>query len=120
VAIALAALSAIYVSPYGVLQALLLTAVVLAIGVQSIAGAEGQWRPETHPPVLRSRILHYARISKLNDGRRLQKSADNPFEGSLLGYPGWSHLTAKELKEFGRMIPEAGLTEVREPSNPSL
>ena len=106
IAVALAAVSAAYMSPYGVLQSALLTMVVLIIAVQGIASAEGEWHPEPHPPVLRSRILHYARISKVKDGKRLQRTADNPFEASLLGQPGWSQLSSKELKELERIVHE--------------
>jgi hypothetical protein len=104
IAFALAALSAAYASPYGALQSALLTVVLLVIAVQGLGSAEGEWRPEQHPPVVRSRILHYSRISKAKDSGHLQQTADNPFEASLLGHPDWSQFTKEKLDTLSRSI----------------
>lgn len=115
IALALAAISAVYASPYGVLQIALLTVVAMIVGVRGVSGVEGEWHPEQHPLVIRSRILHYARISKAKDGGHLQQTADNPFEASLLGYPKWSQFTMEELGTLSRSTFEQNQTQPVDP-----
>jgi hypothetical protein len=102
--LALAAVSAFYASPYGVLQIALLTVVASIIGIRGITSVEGEWHPQQNPPILRSRILHYVGISKVKVGSSLQQTAGNPFEASLLGHPKWSQFTTEELRNLSRSI----------------
>jgi hypothetical protein len=89
-----------------VVNVVLLTAVALALAVDSVRKVEGQWRLEEDQPILRSRLTHYARIARIEDNTRLIPTATNPFERELLSRKRWSGLSAGELRELGANVRE--------------
>jgi len=89
-----------------VLQLVALTALVAFVGVDSLLRADEPVDFEGLPPVRRSRITHYAQIASVGDSNRLIKTANNPFERALLHRPGWSRISAGELRNLAVRVPE--------------
>ena len=89
-----------------VLQIIALTALVAFVGVDSLLRADEPVDFEGLPPVLRSRVTHYAQIAGVGDSGRLIKTASNPFERALLHRPGWSRTSAGELRNLAARVPE--------------
>lgn len=52
----------------------------------------------------RSRIAHYARISRMRSDDLAARVANNPFEQALLREQDWRTLSAEELKKVGESI----------------
>ena len=81
-------------------QALALTVFAGVIAAESIRRADTSFRLEVPPLILRSRVSHYVKISKV-DATRLISVSSNPFEKELLGKARWASLTQKEMARLG-------------------
>jgi hypothetical protein len=100
-AVVLAGLAWLLVSPYGVLQAIMLSILLLAIAADALSKTEREPYLEPYPSSLRSRIAHYSRIARVTDSADLRRTAANPFELALLNRPDWSDLSEGDLRELG-------------------
>ena len=99
-----------YLAPHSQLQAVALTLVVAIVALDSFRRAEGGLRPPKDAPILRSKVAHYVRISRVEDGTRLARAASNPFERALLRLPNWQAVTSSEATELGADASEDGET----------
>jgi len=89
-----------------VVQLLALTGVVVFVAVDSLMGIDEGVEMVAGEEVLRSRVTHYAQISRVEDSARLVRTASNPFERALLHQRGWSRMSVAELRGLSERVPE--------------
>jgi len=109
----IAAVLAVVGFDYWVLQAALLTFLALALSVDSVRRAQGEVLPQNEEPILRSRVTHFVKVSKIKDSGRLIRNATNPFEHALLGTQRWPGLSEADLKKLDVGAPEARATALQ-------
>ena len=88
-----------------IFQVLALTLAAGAVAADALRRVSVDYAEEPLETVPRSRVMHYARIGRIEGSARLLRTASNAFEHQLLRRADWARMTPEELRELAVRTP---------------